>query len=97
MQPEDVLDHARDLIAERGRQYNHGSDLDQHYRDISTVASIIIGRHLGPRDIALVLLCAKLIRSKSDNKKFDNYVDGVNYLAFAGTFAINNIHEEPVG
>ena len=56
---------------------------------VAQIASMITGLHLTPHDIALVLHAVKLSRLGGDRKNPDHYVDGVNYLAFAGEL-INN-------
>ena len=50
------------------------------------MASVVIGKPLTARDVAMIFHCVKLIRSKSSPDKLDNYVDGMNYLAFAACF-----------
>jgi len=84
--PGDLLTHAFELINARGAEYNTAHDLDQHFREAAAVASVVIGKEITARDIALVMHCVKLIRTKNAPGKLDNYVDGVNYLAFAACF-----------
>ena len=84
--PGDLLSHAFELINARGNDYDRANDLEQNFREAAAVASVILGKAFTPRDIAMVLACVKLIRSKSDPGKLDNYVDGMNYLAFAACF-----------
>jgi len=84
--PGDLLSHAFELINARGNDYDNANDLEQNFREAAAVASVILGKPFTPRDIAMVLACVKLIRSKSSPEKIDNYVDGMNYLAFAACF-----------
>jgi hypothetical protein len=87
--PGDLLSHAFELINQRGAEYNTtntAADLEQHFREAAAVASVVLGKDLAPRDVAMILACVKLIRSKSSPGKLDNYVDGMNYLAFAACF-----------
>ena len=84
--PGDLLSHAFELINARGNDYDNASNLEHNYREIAAVASVVVGKTLTPRDIAMVMHCVKLIRSKSAPEKLDNYVDGMNYLAFAACF-----------
>jgi len=84
--PGDLLSHAFELINERGTDYDNAASLEQNYREIAAVASVVIGRPFTARDVALIMHCAKLIRMKSSPEKLDNYVDGMNYLAFAACF-----------
>lgn len=84
--PGDLLTLAFELINARGNDYDNASSIDQNYREAAAVASVVIGKELTARDIAMILHCVKLIRSKSAPGKLDNYVDGMNYLAFAACF-----------
>lgn len=85
--PGEVLAHAFELINARGTDYDNAATLEQNFREAAAITSIVIGKELNARDVALVLHCVKLIRSKSAPGKLDNYVDGANYLAFAACFA----------
>lgn len=78
----------RNLMSEAARIFN---DRNDRYGDMrvgmeraAQIASLITGYHLTPHDIALVLHSVKLSRLGNDRTNADNYVDGVNYLAFAG-------------
>ena len=84
--PGELLTVAFETINARGDEYDNAADLAQNFREIAAMATIITGKELEARDIALVLHCTKLVRSKSCPDKIDNYVDGVNYLAFAACF-----------
>jgi hypothetical protein len=84
--PGDLLSHAFELINARGADYDNSTSLEQNFREAAAVASVVIGKSLIPRDIAMIMACVKLIRSKSSPDKLDNYVDGMNYLAFAACF-----------
>ena len=84
--PGDLLTHAFEIINARGNEYDNANDLDQNFRETAAVASVITGKPLTARDVALVLVCLKLLRSKSAPGKLDNYVDAVNYMAFAACF-----------
>ena len=85
--PGDLLSHAFELINARGGDYDNAGSLEQNFRESAAVASVVIGKPLTPRDVALILHVVKLIRSKSSPDKLDNYVDGMNYMAFAACFA----------
>ena len=85
--PGDLLTHAFALINERAGDYDNASNLEQNYREIAAVASVVIGKPLTPRDVAMIMVVIKLIRSKSSPDKIDNYVDAMNYTAFAACFA----------
>jgi len=84
--PGELFTLAFELINARGADYDNAASLEQNYREAAAVASVITGKALTARDVALVLHCVKLVRSKSSPEKLDNYVDGINYLAFAACF-----------
>jgi hypothetical protein len=84
--PGELLSHAFELINARGAEYNGTSDLDQHFREAAAVSSVVLGKEVTARDIAMILACVKLLRSKASPEKLDNYVDAMNYMAFAACF-----------
>ena len=84
--PGDLLSHAFELINARGADYDNAADIEQNYREVAAVASVITGKALTPRDVAMIMVCLKLLRSKSSPDKLDNYVDAMNYMAFAACF-----------
>jgi hypothetical protein len=57
------------------------------FDNVSRIATVILGRIVTPFEIAMILHCVKLARISVDIKEPDNYVDGVNYMAFAAQFA----------
>ena len=85
--PGDLLTLAFELINERGQAYDNAGSIEQNYREAAAVATLILGKEVTARDVAMVLHCVKLIRSRSAPDKLDNYIDGMNYLAFAACFA----------
>ena len=85
--PGDLLSLAFELINARGADYDTTANIEQNFREAAAVATVVTGKELTARDVALVLHCVKLIRGKSSPGKLDNYVDGMNYLAFAACFA----------
>jgi hypothetical protein len=84
--PGDLLTLAFELINARGNEYDNAASIDQNYRETAAVASVIIGKPLTARDVAMIMTCIKLVRSKSSPEKLDNYVDAMNYMAFAACF-----------
>jgi hypothetical protein len=78
----------RDIMHEAARVFN---DRNPKYGDmrvgmerVAHIATMITGIQLSAHDIALVLHAVKLSRLDADRKNPDHYVDGINYLAFAG-------------
>jgi hypothetical protein len=77
------MQQAAKTYNERGEQYG---DLEgTHYR-IAQIASLILGKPVTPYDVAMILHAVKLGRLQEDRKNPDNYIDGINYFAFAGSF-----------
>jgi hypothetical protein len=85
-EPGDLLRLAFELINERGTEYNRVNDLNQNFRETAAVASVVTGKPLTAWDVAMVMTCVKLLRAKNSPDKLDNYVDGMNYMAFAACF-----------
>jgi hypothetical protein len=85
--PGDLLTLAFELINARGAEYDKASNIEQNFREAAAIASVVVGKDLTARDVAMVLHCVKLIRSKSSPDKLDHYVDAMNYTAFAACFA----------
>ena len=85
--PGDLLTLAFETINARGADYDKANNIDQNFREAAAIASVVVGKTLTARDVAMVMHCVKLIRSKSAPDKLDNYVDGMSYLAFAACFA----------
>lgn len=84
MTPIDVLDQARAIFEERGREYGGVQDLHER---IARIGSELTGHNLTARDVALVMMAVKLARLSVEPKHIDSYVDLVNYAAFACTFS----------
>lgn len=82
--PGDLITYAFETMNARGADYDNTGSIEDNYLEMAAVASIVIGKELTARDIAMVMTCVKLVRSKSAPNKIDSYVDGINYIAFAG-------------
>ena len=78
----------RDFMTESVRIFNDRNpsygDMRVGMGNVATLATIMTGIHLTPHDIALILHAVKLSRLAGDRANPDHYVDGINYLAFAG-------------
>jgi len=85
--PGELLSYAFEVLNAREIEYQTGSGIEQNFHEVAAIASVITGKHLTARDVAVVMHCVKLIRSKADPGKLDNYVDGMNYWAIAGCFS----------
>ena len=78
--PHDILAKCADLIGDRGQDYGV---IEDNFRRISIIASTILNKAISPHDAAIILLSTKLARMAGSQNKDDNYLDGINYLAFA--------------
>jgi len=80
----ETLNSAVSMLTEKGRLY--GPE-DQCFERISTIASAILGKNISTYDVAMIHHATKLARMMTARNHEDNYVDGINYLAFAAQFA----------
>ena len=90
MEYSNIMTDAIRIFNDRNPKYG---DMRIGMEKVASIASIITGLHLTPHDVALVLHAVKLSRLGNDRSNPDHYVDGVNYLAFAGEL----IMEDPYG
>lgn len=61
---------------------------------ISIVASVILNKPISAYDVSMIMVALKLARMQEARTYDDNYVDAINYLAFAAQFASS---EESIG
>lgn len=79
--PHSVLQEAKELIGERGADYG---GIEDNFNNIANIANAMSpGLHLCAYDVAIILTAVKMARIRQSPRKRDNYLDGVNYLAFA--------------
>jgi len=78
----------RDFMTDAARIFN---DRNPKYGDmrvgmerVAQISTLLTGMQLTAHDVALVLHAVKLSRLGGDRSNPDHYVDGINYLAFAG-------------
>ena len=106
----DIMRNAAEIFNERNPRYG---DMRVGMSNVAQIATIITGIQLTAHDVALVLHAVKLSRLGGDRKNPDHYIDGVNYMAFAGeliteesdpyelekavNMAVNIPKEEPAG
>lgn len=93
MKADKLLRAAADKIVERGQAYG---DMNDTYSRAAVIANSILGTHLGVYDVLMVLHAAKLARMAGPTDQTDNYLDGVNYLAFANEARKTSIEQEMV-
>jgi hypothetical protein len=82
---------AAKIVDDRSKQY--GSP-DACFDIIAKIATATMGEEYTPYDIAMILHCVKLGRMQEKRAYEDNYVDAMNYLAFAGQFAADYVSSE---
>ncbi len=83
----ELMNTANVTAQNRGIQYG---DMVTTMERISKIATLITGKVVTAYDVAMVLHAVKLGRLQDNRNNVDNYVDGVNYLAFAGQFATSS-------
>jgi len=76
------------ILKERGLQY--GPE-EACFDRISKLATIVLNKDISPYDIAMIQVCLKLGRLQEARTHKDNYIDSINYMAFAAQFADQGI------
>ena len=71
----------------RNRDEQYGSMAETMTRACQ-IFELITGSPLSPYHANVFMHALKLSRIRTSPGKLDNYVDGINYLAFAGEFAV---------
>lgn len=82
--PYEMLTQAADLIQERGQGYG---DIENNFQLIADLFSLRVGRPFHPYEACILLECVKDARMFASPMNVDNYLDGINYKAFAALFA----------
>lgn len=77
----ELMTEAAQIFHDRHERYG---DMQIIMERTSHISTLITGIHLTPHDIALILMSVKLARMGTNCREKDNYVDGINYFAFAG-------------
>ncbi len=80
----DIL--TQSVLTLRDRDAQYGSMEDTMVRACE-IFEMITGREFSPYEANIFMHSLKLSRMRKSPTKADNYIDGVNYLAFAGEFA----------
>lgn len=84
MQHEEFLTNAAKILGERASEYGGVQDC---FDRIAKIATIILGREITKRDVALIQVAVKLGRLPESPEKVDTFVDAINYMSFAGEFS----------
>jgi hypothetical protein len=77
----EIMNEALNIAGERNDTYGN---IRPCMERAAVIASTICGVQITPHEIALILHAVKLARLDDDRGNKDHYVDGINYLAFAG-------------
>ena len=84
MDHKQILSDAINTLRDRGQDYGDENEL---FERTCSIYNLMTGESLTPWQANMFMTSLKMARIKSDRSKADNYVDGINYLAFAGQFA----------
>ena len=84
MDHKEILSDAVNTLKDRGEQYGNENEL---FERACSIYNLITGENMTPWQANIWMHSLKLARIKPNRGKADNYVDGINYLAFAGQFA----------
>ena len=80
----EILSTAARTLRDRHTQY--GPE-ELCFDRISKIATVILNKEISPYDVSMIMVALKLGRLQDSRTLDDNYVDGINYLAFAAQFA----------
>ena len=84
MEHKAILGSAAAILHERNEQYG---DMSVTINRACDIFDLIVGRSITPYEANMFLHALKLARIRAAPTKKDSYIDGINYLAFAGEFA----------
>ena len=87
MDHKEVLANAISTLEDRGQEYG---DVNDTFERVCSIYNLMTGEAFTPWQANMFMMALKMARIKSNRSKADNYVDGINYLAFAGQFAQAN-------
>jgi hypothetical protein len=85
MDHKQILGEAISILRDRDMQYGQMQDVVIRACEIFELTT---GREMSAYHANMFMHSLKLARLRTSPQKPDNYVDGINYLAFAGEFAI---------
>lgn len=92
MKPHDVLTQASSLIGERGADYG---GIENNFNNIASIYTTMTGKEFTAYDVALIMVAVKMARIRQSPYKDDNYLDAINYMAFAHELRptqLSNVH-----
>lgn len=80
MDPHKLLEEAAKIIGERGQDYG---GIEDNFTRIASIATLILNVQITAYQVAMIHVATKLARMAGSRDKHDNYVDAINYVAFA--------------
>jgi hypothetical protein len=72
------------MLGDRGRRYG---SVEETFDRAAQLSTILLDKQITMYDIAIIFHAMKMARLNSSRTLDDNYVDGINYLAFAAQFS----------
>lgn len=89
----DIMSQSAGIYNDRHNQYGDMRDMLEHQAKLAT---LVLSKPITAYDIAMISHVMKLGRLKNDRPNLDSYVDGINYLAFAGVIAASKTIEDEI-
>jgi Domain of unknown function (DUF6378) len=89
----EVMNSALETLKSRGHLY--GPE-DACFDNIAKIATILLGKPISTYDAAMLHAVTKMVRTSTSRSHTDNYVDAINYIAFAAQFVsrTDSVHTE---
>ena len=84
MKHTEILAASANILMARADQYGPA---DETFDRVSQLATLTLNKNITPYEVAIIMHCMKLARMATSKQNSDHYVDGINYLAFAGELA----------
>lgn len=81
---DDIISSAAATVGQRGKNYGGVTDM---FEKVAHVAGLITGKTYSKYEITTILEAVKLVRRSVNPLVDDNYIDGINYMAFSALFA----------
>ena len=91
MRANDILDEAKDLIQDRGKDY--GFAALNHLR-IAKLWSAYLERNIEPHEVAICMALVKISRIAEQSTHRDSYADALSYLAISGHIALTDFEND---
>jgi len=89
----DIMSQSAGIYNDRASQYGDMRDMLDHQAKLAT---LVLGKPITAYDIAMISHVMKLGRLKNDRTNLDSYIDGINYLAFAGVISSSKSIEDEI-